>query len=843
METGNHVCPKCRFDNTADSKFCKECGTQLLQTQGIPSLTRTLEMPKEDLTTGALFAGRYQVIEELGKGGMGRVYKALDQKLNEEVALKLINPEIAPDRKALERFSSELKIARKIVHKNVGRVYELMENRGVHFITMEYVDGQDLKGLIRQTGQLTISKAVSIAKQVSEGLAEAHRLGIVHRDLKPGNIMIDKDGNARIMDFGIARSLHARSVTGEGVIVGTPDYMSPEQVEGNKVDQRSDIYSLGIILYEMVTGQVPFTGDTPLTVAVKHKTETPRDPVEINPLVPEGLGRIILKCLEKSREDRYQSAEELRASLTGLEDGSSTAVGGTAQTRRTLSRKTVVRTGSNVAKKIAIYGGAVALLALVAYMSLDLLSRRKEGLDSIAVLPFENISKNPDGEIYCVGIPDAVREKLSQAFGRRLKVISRPSTIGYKDRAVDPKKVGRELGVASILTGTVALTLDNLSIRAELVRTNDGSVIRERTYDRKTGEIFSLEDVIFASMLEGLGLKLGGQERQRSSARPIDNVTAYEFYLKAKQLEMTYPGQAAKYLQDAIDITGDNAFLYAAMGFIGGLQAAMFDIPHQEMHLVKAEEYANKALAIEPEIPLAHIVMGYVSSQLRGDQLEAVRHFKRALAGDPDEPEALGGLIATNIEYLGRLAEAAPLVERLKAIDPKNWWNSWNAGGLEYFAGRYPLALEPWRKMQSSYPDAPSQYWYVLALIYNNKLDEALTLIDQNMNEFTDSIFVKQELLLKWALRRNKVEALRVLTPDFVRACKRDADVSRVIGVAMALLDEKEEALDWLQNAVDRGFFNYRFLEEDPFLEGLRAEERFKMILDQAKRGFEAIPD
>ncbi len=240
---------------------------------------------------------------------------------------------------------------------------------------------------------------------------------------------------------------------------------------------------------------------------------------------------------------------------------------------------------------------------------------------------------------------------------------------------------------------------------------------------------------------------------------------------------------------------------------------------------------------------MAHVVMGYVSSQLRGDQVEAVRHFKRALAGDPDEPEALGGLIATNIEYLGRLAEAAPLVERLKAIDPKNWWNSWNAGGLEYFAGRFRLALEPWRKMQSVYPDAPSRYWYVLALIYDHQLDEALALIEQHTSEFTDSVFVRQELLLKWALQRNKAEAVRVLTPDFVRACKRDADVSRVIGAAMALLDEKEEALDWLQNAVDRGFLNYSFLEKDPLFETLRGAERFKKIIGQAKREIEAIPD
>jgi len=236
-------CPKWHADILDDSLFCHKCATPILSPEEVSaSPTKTLKIPIEELTTGSTFAGRYQIIEELGKGGMGKVYKAHDIEIKEKVALKLLKPEIATDEKTIERFRNEIRLARKIVHKNVGRMYDIGKAEGNYFITMEYVPGQDLRGLIRQTGQLTVGKAVSIASQVCEGLTEAHRLGVVHRDLKPSNIMIDKEGNSRIMDFGIARSLKAKGITGAGVMIGTPEYMSPEQVEGKEADQRSDIY-------------------------------------------------------------------------------------------------------------------------------------------------------------------------------------------------------------------------------------------------------------------------------------------------------------------------------------------------------------------------------------------------------------------------------------------------------------------------------------------------------------------------------------------------------------------------------------------------------------------------
>jgi serine/threonine protein kinase len=354
-------CGKCSFRNTPGAKFCAQCGTGLdlfdTPTENIRSAIREIER-------GTYLFGRYEVIEQIGSGGMGAVYKVFDKTINEMVALKIIRPEIATDKTVIERFGQELKTARKISHRHVCRMFDIGEEAGVHYITMEYIPGEDLRSLIKRIGQLTVAKTIHIARQICEGLAEAHAMGVVHRDLKPQNIMIDREGNAKIMDFGIARFVRAKGLTTTGTIIGTPEYMSPEQAEGKGIDQRSDIYSLGIVLFEALTGQVPFEGGTPLSVAMKHKMEPPPDPRKLNIQIPGDLGNLILKCLGKEPEQRYQTVSEIISDLDLIERGISTRKKVGAERKPRTDRTGVATSGM---KKALVPGGVILALAALAF--------------------------------------------------------------------------------------------------------------------------------------------------------------------------------------------------------------------------------------------------------------------------------------------------------------------------------------------------------------------------------------------------------------------------------------------------------------------------------------------
>ncbi|MBM3304365.1 MAG: hypothetical protein FJY79_00235 [Candidatus Aminicenantes bacterium] len=361
-------CPRCSHENPEDTRFCGRCGRELPGSgEKTSSGTRTFQTPTRGLQRGTTFARRFEIIEEIGKGGMGTVYKAYDSKIREAVAIKLLKPEIASDLEVIERFRNEIKLARKVAHRYVCRMYDLDEEWLSIYISMEYVPGEDLKSFIRRSGHLNEAKALALARQIAEGLAEAHRMGVVHRDLKPQNVMIDREGNAKIMDFGIARSLHTRGATGSGVIIGTPEYMAPEQADAKDVDHRVDIYALGAILFEMVTGRLPFEGETPLSIVLKHKSEPPADPKTLNAQISPALSGVILRCLEKSRDRRYQTALDLLEDLGRIEKGLPTAQRALPARKPITSREITVKFNL---KKVLIPGLIVAALAVAGSIAL-----------------------------------------------------------------------------------------------------------------------------------------------------------------------------------------------------------------------------------------------------------------------------------------------------------------------------------------------------------------------------------------------------------------------------------------------------------------------------------------
>ncbi len=536
-------CPKCEFENPNGTIYCGKCASPLKPSKDVP-VTETLETPKEELTTGSTFAGRYQIIEALGKGGMGKVYKVLDKKINEKIALKLIKPEIASDKKVIERFGYELKMARQISHRNVGRMYHLGEHKETHYITMEYVSGEDLKSFIRKSKQLTIGTALFIARQICEGLSEAHRLGVVHRDLKSSNIMIDDEGNARIMDFGIARSLKTRGITRSGIIIGTPEYMSPEQAETRGVDHRADIYSLGVILYEMVTGRLPFEGETALSIAMKHKSEIPTNPRELNTQIPEDLSRVILKCLEKEKEKRCQTAEELLSVLRNLEKGIPTSERLIPKRMPITSKELTVTLRF---RKFWIPVLVVIFLVIAGVIIRRVLSKEEaiifpQGKPSLAIMYFENNTGEERLDHWRKALSDLLIADLTQSKyinvigGDRLyNILGSLNQLKAKSYSSNVlKEVAKQGRVGHILLGNYAKAGDTIRISAILQEASTGKILgSERVEGRGEESIFSMVDELTRRIKSSF--KLSEEQIVKDIDREIGKITtsspeAYKYY-------------------------------------------------------------------------------------------------------------------------------------------------------------------------------------------------------------------------------------------------------------------------------------------------------------------------
>ena len=706
-------------------------------------LTETIQVPIKELAAGTTFARRYQIIEDLGKGGMGRVYKVFDTEVREKMALKLLNPDIAGDERTIERFRNELKLARAVSHRNVCRMYDFGREEGTYYITMEYVSGEDLKSLIHRIGALSVGKAVSIAKQIGEGLSEAHRLGVVHRDLKPQNIMIDREGNARIMDFGIARSLVARGITGAGVMIGTPEYMSPEQVDGKEADQRSDFYSLGIILFEMLTGRLPFEGDTPLSVAVKQKSERPTDPRSLNSQIPDELGRIILKCLEKPKEKRYQSAAEILTDFARIEKELPT----TAQPlpiRKTITSKQITVQFS-LKKVLWPVVGLIAVI-LMGFAIWKILPHSAGLKRAIAVIGFKNQTGDNNLDYLQEAIPNLLITSLEQSghfqvtSWERLKDLLRQS--GRDTTAVSDEEAGfdvcRKSGIDALVLGSYIKAGETFATDVKVLDVGTKQLLRTASSkgDGVSSVLKTQIDEISRTISRGLGPVTAKIEiaRPKIAELTTSSMEAYNYFLRGRDdFEKFYNADARRFLEKAVSLDPTFAVAYLYLGKVAG---ELHDTKAQTEACEMAKKYSEKATEKErlyidagyasvvernpekrlrilleltkkyPQEKQFHYDLGLVYDG-REKYPEAKEEYEKALALDPNF-----GMVINQFGYLyaqmGELEKAIQYFERYAAINPGQANPIDSLAELYFRLGKFDQAKAKYQEALDIRPDFSS---------------------------------------------------------------------------------------------------------------------------------------
>jgi serine/threonine protein kinase/Tfp pilus assembly protein PilF len=783
-------CPKCNADNPDAVKFCGECGTRLGPGKDI-SITKTLKTRhpskiKRVPPSSVKIAGKYKILEELGRGGMGVVVKAKDTRLERTVALKFLPPELTRNEEAKKRFIQEAKAAAALEHPNICTVYEIDEADGQTFIAMSYIEGQSLEDKLKE-GPMDVDEAKDVAIQVAEGLKEAHEKGIVHRDIKPANIMLTEKGQAKITDFGLAKLSWGADLTKPATIMGTVAYMSPEQARGETVDHRTDIWSLGAILYEMLSGKLPFHKDLEHALIYSILHEKPIPITSHRADIPIYIKKATEKALTKKVNERFQNINELIQDLK--------------------------------------QSPAVSF---------------PKAEKSIVVLPFDDLSPNHDQEYFSDGLTEEVISDLS-GIGA-LRVISRSSAMTFKGTKKTAPEIAEQLNVQYVLEGSVRKAGNNLRITAQLIDAAKDTHLWAEKYSGTLDDVFDIQEKVSRMIVEALKLKLSPNENKKIYEHLIENVQAYECYLWARHeyWRFTKEGldRALQYLQNGLKILGENELLFVAMGIVYW-QYHNAGIDPDKKYLNEVEKYAKKIFDLNPRSAQGFRLSGVLHYE-RGELNKAVREYKNSLAIDPNNPDTLLEISRIYIGA-GRADSAKLFVNKAIEHDPFTPINQCMPGYIAFSEGRFEDMVEPYQRMYNLDSGNPIGRWfYAWSLMWNKRYDEAYKIIDLLIKDSPHTIFAQIGKFWMYVSQGEKEKAKEVAASDMIDLAKSADFLSRDVAHGYAMLDEKECAVDWLENAAKRGFINYPFLNEhDYIINNLREQPRFKKFMERVKREWE----